>query len=382
MRLLIVDHNAIDELARGIYEMLGQTWPGGVTLLVPERWHNGYSMRHFTGESSGSGLELLSSRMVLPQRTHRMVYRDLPRILSRVSPEILFINAEPENFQTWHAAHLARQRPAMKLVFSSWRNIDHRAVGYPYRLQQLHLRAERSVLQRADHGIAFTPSAGAIYGRYGYSHMTYIPPAVDTRAFVPRDSRAEREKLGLTEFTVGFVGRLIKEKGVDELLQASALCRIPHQLLIAGDGPERGSLQALSRSLGIVPRTIWVGSLPPARIPDIINAMDVLVLPSRTGAFWKEQFGRVLIEAMACRVPVIGSSSGAIPQVIGNAGVIVEEGNHHALAAAVARLYDDRTLREDLAERGSQRVKRRYSLSVVAAAYRSLFGALQVTPRN
>ena len=382
MRLLIVDHNALDPLGRRIYETLAAEWPENVWLLVPERWHDGYRMQRFGGEVREGSLEIRASGVLAPQRTHRMLYRDLSRELKRISPEMLFVNAEPENFQTWHAARLARRTPAMRFVFSTWRNIDHRLGGYPYRFEELHRRAERAVLARADHGIAFTPDAVEIYRRHGFAEMTHVPPAVDTELFFPSESHTERESLGLTEFTIGYAGRLVREKGVDDLLHASALCRFDHQLLIVGEGPERASLGALAAKLGISERIVWAGSHSRRRVAALINAMDVLVLPSRTGKFWKEQFGRVLIEAMACRVPVVGSSSGAIPAVIGNAGAVVEEGNRHALAAAVARLYDDRSLREDLAARGLQRARQRHAVPVIASTYRALFTSVLDSPRD
>jgi glycosyltransferase involved in cell wall biosynthesis len=106
--------------------------------------------------------------------------------------------------------------------------------------------------------------------------------------------------------------------------------------------------------------------------------MDVLVLPSDTHKGWKEQFGRVLIEAMACQVPVIGSSSGAIPEVIGEAGLIFPERDHHALAAALERLQANPALRADLAQQGRDRVLRHFTNQVIAektyAIYRALVG--------
>jgi len=382
MRLLIVDHNALDSLGRRVYETLAAEWPESVTLLVPERWHDGYRMQRFGGEVREGCLEIVASRVLAPQRTHRMIYRDLGRELSRIRPEMLFVNAEPENFQTWHAARLARRSPSMRFVFSTWRNIDHRTVGYPYRFGELHRRAEQAVLARADHGIAFTTDGVGLFRRYGFGEITHVPPAVDTEVFFPAESHALRESLRLSEFTIGYAGRLVQEKGVDDLLHASALCRFPHQLLIVGEGPERVSLKALAATLGISERIMWAGSHSHRRVAASIKAMDVLVLPSRTGKFWKEQFGRVLIEAMACRVPVIGSSSGAIPTVIGNAGAVVEEGNRHALAAALTRLYDDRSLREDLAERGFQRARQRHAVPVIASTYRALLSSILDSPRN
>jgi glycosyltransferase involved in cell wall biosynthesis len=91
------------------------------------------------------------------------------------------------------------------------------------------------------------------------------------------------------------------------------------------------------------------------------------VVPSLTRGNWKEQFGRVIVEAMACGVPVIGSSSGAIPDVIGDAGLIVPEGDVRALADGLRRLMHDPDLRRRMGGQGRQRVLARYTQAQVAA---------------
>jgi glycosyltransferase involved in cell wall biosynthesis len=108
-------------------------------------------------------------------------------------------------------------------------------------------------------------------------------------------------------------------------------------------------------------------------------ALDCLVLPSRTTARWKEQFGRVLVEAMACGVPVVGSSSGEIPRVIGDAGAVVPEGDAGALTRAVRALADDPAECAALGARGRARVLRDFTQEQIVADtlgfYRELLGA-------
>ena len=103
-------------------------------------------------------------------------------------------------------------------------------------------------------------------------------------------------------------------------------------------------------------------------MPAYLTGLDVLVLPSRTRPNWKEQFGRVLVEAMACGVPVIGSTCGEIPQVIGDAGLVFPEEDVNALREALLHLQRDDNLRRDLAERGRARVLSHYTQKQVAAA--------------
>jgi glycosyltransferase involved in cell wall biosynthesis len=108
-------------------------------------------------------------------------------------------------------------------------------------------------------------------------------------------------------------------------------------------------------------------------MPEVLNEMDVLVLPSRTGQYWKEQFGRVLIEAMACGVPVIGSDSGGIPAVIGEAGLIFPEADVAGLRDALLKLRNDPLSRQRYIHKGLSRVSGEYAVPVVADRHRRLF---------
>jgi glycosyltransferase involved in cell wall biosynthesis len=102
-------------------------------------------------------------------------------------------------------------------------------------------------------------------------------------------------------------------------------------------------------------------------MPAYYRQLDVLVLPSRTRPNWKEQFGRVLVEVMACGVVVIGSDSGEIPNVIGDAGLLFPEGQVDRLRAHLGRLLGEPALRAELARRGRERVLARYTQARVAA---------------
>ncbi|MBZ0275063.1 MAG: glycosyltransferase family 4 protein, partial [Anaerolineae bacterium] len=133
-----------------------------------------------------------------------------------------------------------------------------------------------------------------------------------------------------------------------------------------------------AESLGIAGRVEWIDWMPSAAMPGEYTRLDALALPSLTRPNWKEQFGRVLVEAMASGVPVIGSSSGAIPDVIGDGGLIAPEGDVTALADGLRRLQTDVALRVSLAEKGRARVLAHYTHQQVAAAtvdvYREMLG--------
>jgi glycosyltransferase involved in cell wall biosynthesis len=136
---------------------------------------------------------------------------------------------------------------------------------------------------------------------------------------------------------------------------------------VLGTGPLRRALASLASELGLADRIVFDDPIPSTQMPAYLAGLDALVLPSRTRPNWKEQFGRVLIEAMACGVPVIGSTCGEIPQVIGEAGLVVPEDDVEALRAALLRLQRDAELHRDLSTRGRARVLAHYTQKQVAA---------------
>ena len=139
------------------------------------------------------------------------------------------------------------------------------------------------------------------------------------------------------------------------------------RLHVAGDGPELPALRRLAAELGIAARVHFDGPLASDQVPAYLRNLDVLVLTSRTLPNWKEQFGRVLVEAMACGVPVLGSRSGEIPHVIGDAGLIVPEEDIDAIRNGLLQLMQDDTLRSELARRGRQRVLEHFTQAQIAA---------------
>jgi glycosyltransferase involved in cell wall biosynthesis len=160
---------------------------------------------------------------------------------------------------------------------------------------------------------------------------------------------------------------LTAEKGVDVLLESAARLDGDWRLRFVGSGPLRDVIPARAAELGIGERVSVEPGVPSTDVPARLRELDVLVLPSLTTPSWKEQFGRVLQEAMACAVPVIGSDSGEIPHVIGDAGLIVPEGDAEALGAALGQLMANPTLCQQLGQRGRARALERFTQASVAA---------------
>jgi glycosyltransferase involved in cell wall biosynthesis len=210
-----------------------------------------------------------------------------------------------------------------------------------------------------------------------HAPIEVVPLGVDSDAF------ASAEPLQIADAPpprVGFLGRLEPVKGLDVLLQACERLSRPATLVIAGDGSERRRIEQECANCG------HVRLLPPVAfhdVPAFLRALDVVVLPSVTiPPLHREQFGRVLVEAMAAGVPVVGSDSGGIPETIGDAGLVVPERDVDALAGAIDRVLHDHALRESLVARGQQRVRGRFAWPVVAELTSSLFRSAIVHRRR
>jgi len=160
----------------------------------------------------------------------------------------------------------------------------------------------------------------------------------------------------------------VEEKGLRTLLEAAAGLEGDFQLLFLGRGPFRDDLARLVAAHDLADRTVFIESVPHEQVPAYVNCLNCLVLPSLTTPSWKEQFGHVLIEAMACGVPVVGSDSGAIQEVISDAGLIFPEGDAEQLRGRLVRLMGDAALRERLSQAGRERVLAHYTDERIAEA--------------
>jgi len=322
-----------------------------------------------------------TGRVLLPGKDAKSVYRpvEIARLLRDLQPDIIHVQQSPLSLTLLEFHYLRRLcAPRAKLAFLTWENLD--LAGYRHldsRLAPLLPRVYYKGLRVSDLAFVTSQDAGRILRGHGFDKpIAVVPWGTSPEWFARRDASATRTRLGLDAFTFAYFGRLVRDKGIDVLADALATIEGPWQLLVAGDGPERAQWQQRLASLGIAERVRFVPRVPHEAMRDYYHCADALVLPSLTARTWKEQFGRVLIEAMAAGVAVIGSDSGEIPVVIGDAGLVVPEGDADALASACRRMRDDEGFRTAAVSRGLTRVRQEYSWEVVAAKTREAYHQL------
>jgi glycosyltransferase involved in cell wall biosynthesis len=345
-----------------------------LTALVPERWREPRVGTLELERRYTAGYRLEALPIALNGRHHLHFYPTLGRALRRLRPELLHIDEESFNLATFQAMRLGVALGA-RCCFYNYANID-RFYPPPFNL------FERYSFRHAAHALACNQEAAAIIRRHGYSGpLTTVPQfGVDPELFAPSPRPVAPSSSRPPRFTVGYLGRLVPEKGIMDLLEAVAGLPPTVELRLVGDGSQRAAIEARIARLGLQGRAQIIPAVGSTAVPAALAGFDALALPSRTTASWKEQFGRVLIEAMSCGVPVVGSSSGEIPHVIGDAGLIFPEGDVAALRERLARLAADPALRAELARRGRERVLAHYTQAAVARRHVEVYRAMVAAP--
>lgn len=288
--------------------------------------------------------------------------RPLWRLLGNGRWDLIDMHEEPFGLAVAETLVLRwlRTRGTPYLVCSA-QNIDKR---YPPPFRWL----ERWSLRGSAGAYTCNAEAGRILRRKGLTgELELLPLGVDIERFRSVDRPPPTGRL-----RVGFVGRLIPHKGVDVLLRAVALDD-RFDADIYGSGPEATALRALADGLGVAGRVTFHGYVDESDLPDVYPTFDVLAVPSVPVSGWLEQFGRVVVEGQASGVPTVASASGALPDVVGDAGLLVPPGDAAALAGALGRMLDESGLWQQLRDVGTDSVGR-YSWESVADLQRALYG--------
>jgi glycosyltransferase involved in cell wall biosynthesis len=286
----------------------------------------------------------------------------LRRLLTDFRPDLLHIEEEPWTQPASTSLRLAR-RLGIRTVLSTAESLPG---GYGLRQR---FRRDRSL--RQVHGIIGANRlalAIATKRRPSTPHLTLPLIGVTPPTPSPR--------LSHPGFAIGFVGRLVPERGLDLLFRACVALTGKWSLTIIGTGPSQEELEALAERLGISARISWLGPLPRDAVDQIWPRLDCVVFPARTTPRWVASAARGALNAMANGVTVVATDSGALPEIVGDTGRIVPEEDVPALAAALQELYADRTECERLGAAGRRRLLEEFSDDAVArktlAFWRSL----------
>jgi len=378
MRILVASHTYIVDINREKFKILANLKPDiEVTIVVPRRWKpGGVQNQTIETEFYQEGSFKIVPISNLSQNNQGLLTfgTDIIKLLQEFQPQIIQVEQGSKSLAYTQLIILNKllKLQAKNILFTWW--------NLPYQLKWPVSVLENCNLQHTDGIIAGNLDGSKILRQRGYTGAIKVMPqlGVDETLFYPTSKDADlSRRFGIkpTDFVVGFVGRFVEEKGLLTLAEALAgLKQLPWKWLLVGQGKLRSHLEEKCIEWGISDRIIWVESVSHEAIPPYINLMNCLVLPSQTSykfktlttVGWKEQFGHVLIEAMACKIPVIGSDCGEIPHVIGDAGLVFPEGNAAVLRDCLRQLMERRELAADLGDRGYHRAMTNYTNQALA----------------
>ncbi len=362
-RLLVVSHPAVVNVNQEVYRELGRRgWD--LEIVVPSRWRHAYSQADVTPRAL-PGLEgsLRPTRVAFAGYPQRHFYLTNSRsICARSHPDVAFVEAESYSLVATQWS-LACTSLGVPFGIQCYENIDRHLLAPVRWLRSRVLRSATFVAARSDSAAQLVRAWGA------QGEVDLVPPAVPNWDRVP----APEER----PFTVGYAGRLIESKGLIDLLEAVRRLDAPVELVLIGNGELRARLdgQPIPGS-----RVRVLDTLTHEQMASGYAQLDVLVLPSHTTPTWREQFGRVIVEALWCGVPVVGSDSGEIPWLIEltGGGLVFAEGDRDALAAALTKLREAPELRRELAASGRAAVERLFSVPAATDRFeRMLVGAIE-----
>jgi len=335
--------------------------PGlAVGLLTPEAWPTGLGDQARL-ERRYPSVTYFPTRVWPAARRGAHLYPPAAfrAAVSAFRPDFIHVELESFALGACEMAWLAR-RAGRPFGLFCWENTD-RFLWPPRRLTRfLTLRA-------ATCAVAGNAEAAALLTRWGLrGPVTALPQlGVDPGDFAPRPAPPA------TPFVIGYLGRFVPEKGLDLLLAAVRTLHdrgLAVRAVLCGGGPSEPELRAQAAALGLAGAVEFRSAVPHDAVPGALAGLHALVLPSRGVPGWREQFGRVLIEAMAMAVPAFGSTCGEIPRVLGRADAVFPENDAGALAALLERAVRDDAWRGEIAEAGRARVAAFYTHDRVAAA--------------
>ncbi|MEO6881422.1 MAG: glycosyltransferase family 4 protein [Mycobacteriaceae bacterium] len=259
---------------------------------------------------------------------HRLVEpAALAALVERVRPDVLDLHEEPFSSITHQVLGVVPGQ--LPVVGYTAQNLDKRFPP-PF------ARWEQAALRRLGGLYPCSHQAASVAVGKGFTGPVRVLPLAPSSAMVPGQQDITKGPVQLL-----MVGRMVPEKGVLDAVEtlAGLAAQVPTTLTLVGSGPAEGAARARAAELGVADALRVVGWVGAEELTRIYQRSHVLLAPSRTEASWVEQFGRMVVEARACGVVVVAYASGSLPEVVGEAGVLVAEGDHEGMRAACFALH-------------------------------------------
>ena len=349
MRVAFLSHNSLPLATRAqlhAYSALGVE----VTAIIPSR-DSGGSTRQYELDGSLRVVPVATGGDPSDHARHRWKRSALRRALQEAAPDVVHVDVEPH----WPLASTAlaeARRLGIAATVATALETERSLAWRDRRRRARNLREARGIH-------AATPRAALLAGEKRSTPLLMAPRI----GVVTPSEVAPFDPDGLT---MAFSGRLVPERGLDQLLRAAVGIAGSWQLLVAGGGPAQPELESLTERLGISGRVAWLGALPADERAELWSRADCAVVPEREVDALVDHAGTGALQAMAAGRPVVGTRNGALPEFVGDTGILVDASDPPAMTAALQRLRDDPALRQSLGAAARRRVLAQYSTQAVA----------------
>ncbi len=375
MKILIISHTYIAPINRDKWKVLANQYQDvDLTVVVPTIWPT-HLFTHQAGNLSdepGTNLRFVPLSVFYPGNEVRYGYGldALVQVMITCKPDVIQVEQGDNAFSYFQTILLAKFLGIKaRICFFTWVNWRPKT--------SLKYKCSWGLLSKfnqffSDGAIAGNHDAQVVLRDKGFGKpMVVIPQLGVGVRRSPRWSECNERVEGSDgrKNTIGFIGRITEEKGVMLLVQAfkNLAQNYPDwNLLFVGDGPAKKLLIEYVQQNNLTERVIFKNSVSHHEVAQVFSELSIFVLPSYDTPTWREQFGHVLIEAMACRVPIVASDAGEIPHVVGDAGLIFKQQDEERLRACLVRLMDSEKLRSELSELGYQRMLQNYTHEKIA----------------
>ena len=371
MKLLVLSHACVTPVNQSFFAEVADQTGWNVDLVIPASWNSEYKSNVRASQWKDFRGMIYAIPVWKAGNIPLHIYRQpMIGLLRAIRPNVIYVHHEPYGLATAQ-------------IYLANKIIDDRPIGF-YAAQNILKNYpppfrwfEQWVLRNSTFCFPVTEGALEVVRQKGYTgHAEVLPLAIDRNIYRPNAiwAAAKRAELaiGEHEFVVGYLGRLVEEKGLDTMLHAAQILKGRRwRCILVGSGPIEASLRETAVKLGIEEHVSFVGYVPHEEAPGWLSLFDVLILASETRPNWKEQFGRVILEANACETAVIATESGEIGNVIRSTGggIIVPEANVAELGRAMLELAENPERTRQLALQGATAVSERYDQAFLASRF-------------
>ena len=382
MKLAVVSHACVLTVNRAAYRELAA---GGIDVHIVAPDHIVSDGRSVACEPRGNDDPPLT-RLRL-RGTNARVYRfeGLLRAMESIRPDVIYLENDPLSLMAVELGTWARARRA-RLLCLSCENLDFgirasiarrgRAKGALLGMSKMALLV--AARPNVSHVFAINSDGAALFRRYGFRSVSQTPLGFDPALFKPdEDARREvRSTLGWQGPIVAYFGRLVPEKGAHLLVEALAgLQDLEWRFLLDRFSPQSTGYPARVRAMidaaGIGDRVLYVDA-DHHEVGRYMAAADIVAVPSVSTEFWREQYGRVAVEAMACGALVMAARTGALPDLVGDGGLLFRESDVTELSQLLRSVLTEPQCFDDVRAKGAWRARSELSIESQAASIRQV----------